>query len=657
MADVVQYRMERMADELDDLERRGLFSGEEIAEIVRRRRDFEYRLKRRSPLKQDFIAYIEYEKQLDALRSLRKRAIIGKLADKGIFEKNKKKKSKIWKRSLSDIAGVLRILDIYRMVTMRYRGDLDLWFKYLEFCRDKRHGRMKQVLAQAIRYHPKVPGLWIYAAAWEFDQNLNVAAARALMQNGLRTCPDSEDLWLEYLRMELTYLNKLIARKVALGDVTLLQHSNNDSDQWKEENKDLLIPFIEEQASDVHEGALEKREELFLQQGALVLQTIYHGAIEAIPLSITLRQKFVEIFDAANITLCDKLKVEVLEHLKKDFLHNEDYWDWFAQLQIGYISDLNNSESSKLLTKLDRAIQVYEEALNILPTAKMFSLYAKFLLNMVTSDGENSISAVNNMFVDDQDAISSILKLYERAESSGCLNEDLACQYVTFYLQSGRLNEAKNLAKKLCTGKLAEATNLWILRSSIEIKCLTNKSLSISKEDLNSIFNLLKDVLNRLPISKTENLWLMVLKFFSNYKEYFQKLLMILETALGKAGSSYSGTSVASAVLNLIFQREGIQQTRGMYKRLLSLPHPSVKLFRHCIELESNLGFVGDKFAITCARNLYNSALDMYPEIMELWREYYLMEKKAGTTESANAVYWRAKKISKDTMLLVGTDL
>jgi U3 small nucleolar RNA-associated protein 6 len=43
-----------------------------------------------------------------------------------------------------------------------------------------------QVLAQAIRYHPKVPGLWIYAAAWEFDQNLNVAAARA-MQSGLRS--------------------------------------------------------------------------------------------------------------------------------------------------------------------------------------------------------------------------------------------------------------------------------------------------------------------------------------------------------------------------------------------------------------------------------------------------------------------------------------
>ena len=62
-----------------------------------------------------------------------------------------------------------------------------------------------------IRFHPKVPGVWIYAAVWEFDHNLNVAAARALMQSGLRMCPNSEDLWIEYLRMGLTYLNKLKA--------------------------------------------------------------------------------------------------------------------------------------------------------------------------------------------------------------------------------------------------------------------------------------------------------------------------------------------------------------------------------------------------------------------------------------------------------------
>lgn len=137
MADVVQYRLERMVDELDELEQRGLFSRREIAEIVKQRRKFEYRLKRPSPLKQDFLAYIEYETQLDALRSLR-RKLVG--ANEMKNEGNKKKK-----KSKSDIAGVVRIMDIYELALKRYKGDIDLWFRFLEFCRLKKNGRMKKV--------------------------------------------------------------------------------------------------------------------------------------------------------------------------------------------------------------------------------------------------------------------------------------------------------------------------------------------------------------------------------------------------------------------------------------------------------------------------------------------------------------------------------
>jgi len=161
MADTVQYRLERMTDELDDLERRGLFTRAELSDVVRKRRDFEYRLRRHSPLRQDFLDYIAYELRLDSLRNLRKRAIIRAAADEeeprddarssddeGGRRKRKRKTDKSkkkWKKSVSDVAGILRVLDIYRMATVRFKGDLDLWFRYLEFCRDKRHGRMKQV--------------------------------------------------------------------------------------------------------------------------------------------------------------------------------------------------------------------------------------------------------------------------------------------------------------------------------------------------------------------------------------------------------------------------------------------------------------------------------------------------------------------------------
>lgn len=81
MADVVQYRLEKMIPELDDLEKRGLFSKSEIREIVKKRRDFEYRLKRPSTIKEDYLRYIEYEKQLEALRKLRKKEIVRRLKE------------------------------------------------------------------------------------------------------------------------------------------------------------------------------------------------------------------------------------------------------------------------------------------------------------------------------------------------------------------------------------------------------------------------------------------------------------------------------------------------------------------------------------------------------------------------------------------------
>ncbi|KAL6992781.1 hypothetical protein U1Q18_010896, partial [Sarracenia purpurea var. burkii] len=92
MADVVQFKLKRMVDELNDLERRGLFSCRKIAEIVKRRRKFEYKLKCPSPLKEDFLTYIEYEKNLDALRLLRKKAVARELKKKGNCWKSMQKR-------------------------------------------------------------------------------------------------------------------------------------------------------------------------------------------------------------------------------------------------------------------------------------------------------------------------------------------------------------------------------------------------------------------------------------------------------------------------------------------------------------------------------------------------------------------------------------
>ncbi|KAG4929206.1 hypothetical protein AAZX31_17G011900 [Glycine max] len=639
MADVVQYRLERMVDELDDLEQRGLFSRREIAEIVKQRRKFEYRLKRPSPLKQDFLAYVEYETQLDALRRLRKKSVARELMKQG----NKK-----LKKSKSDFAGLLRIMDIYELALKRYKGDIDLWFCYLEFCRLRKNGRMKKALANVIRFHPKVPGVWIYAAAWEFDHNLNVAAARALMQEGLRVCPTSEDLWVEYLRMELTYLNKLKARKVALGeDQGTLTRDPRSSDEkhWRDENSELFMPLgkrgDDDGGANVGSDESEKKQELFEEHGMNIFQTVYSGAVEAVPSSLSLRKRLFEILEGTNLSHYEDMCKEILNDMKRDFSTQPEFWDWLARHEC----DLEISEEG-IIPQVEKAVQVYEEALKNVPSGTMFSLYANFLTDIIApKEGETDINGSSGCAVN---YISHLLSIYERAESMGCITEDLACKHVSLHLQLRQLDEAQKLAAKLCSGKLAESVELWGLRITIEIRCITGSSSSPSDADLQSLFELLQQILMKVSVSRSENLWLKALKFYANQRRYFDKLVEISVVTLVRDGGSENGFSLSSAIVSFILQKDGIQKTRDIYKRFLALPLPGLALYRRCIDLETNLASIGDKDGLINARKLYESSLATYDQNVSLWQDYYRLEIKMGTSEKATAIYWRARKVLKD---------
>lgn len=155
---------------------------------------------------------------------------------------------------------------------------------------------------------------------------------------------------------------------------------------------------------------------------------------------------------------------------------------------------------------------MYDEAVRRLPNSKMYSMYAKFWMDVLYPDREDSITLFQNSEFDSSEFTSSVLKVYENAESCGCLTEDLACQYISLYLKLERLEEAKTLAEKLSDGPLSNAANLWSLRASMEINSLATApgSCSLSKENLSSLFDLFSTVLSKLSVTEAEGLWHMV---------------------------------------------------------------------------------------------------------------------------------------------------
>ncbi|KAJ1934841.1 U3 snoRNP protein, partial [Kickxella alabastrina] len=213
MAEIVQYHLEKMVGELEDLERRELFSKPELKAIVKKRTKFEYALKRRRVPRAAFLRYVEYEMNVDALRQRRK-SRMGQVGQK---------------TTLSDYSIRQRIISIYERAVVRHSDDIDMWLQFIDFVKSQRAGGSQdedaqgftrllgQLYARAITAHPYEAQLWILAAAHEFEANVNGTAARVLLQRAIRVNPKDKRLWIEYFRLEILLVEKIKARRRVLG--------------------------------------------------------------------------------------------------------------------------------------------------------------------------------------------------------------------------------------------------------------------------------------------------------------------------------------------------------------------------------------------------------------------------------------------------------
>ena len=133
----------------------------------------------------------------------------------------KKRKTRLnvrGKTSVSDYAGIRRIIRIYDRACTRFYGDVDLWTQYLSFTIESKSNKTaSKVFARAISLHPRRHELWIMAATYEWEENGDMNAARTLLQRGLRFNKESRELWVAYFKAELLFLVKLMERRKVLG--------------------------------------------------------------------------------------------------------------------------------------------------------------------------------------------------------------------------------------------------------------------------------------------------------------------------------------------------------------------------------------------------------------------------------------------------------
>ncbi|KAJ7124943.1 U3 small nucleolar RNA-associated protein 6-domain-containing protein [Mycena epipterygia] len=250
----VQFQQEQMLSELKDLIDKNIFTKPEAKQIMKKRTQFETALVRRVAKKSDFLRYAAYEMGLEQLR--RKRVERLKIPD--------------GPATVSDYALVRRQFHIFERALKKFKADVGLWIQYIDVA--KREGAntlVGRVTARALQLHPDTPSLYILAAAHELAHG-SPSAARTLLQRGIRINPESVDMWREYVRMELGFIESLRRRWDVLG----LDDKGKGREQEEEEEEDTEALLAADGASSAEARAA-------IMQGAIV-KSVIASAVQAL---------------------------------------------------------------------------------------------------------------------------------------------------------------------------------------------------------------------------------------------------------------------------------------------------------------------------------------------------------------------------------------
>lgn len=384
----MRFYLESSVSEIRDLKERKIFEQEELTKVMKRRTDFEHRLLSRNARAEDFVAYARYEMKLDRLRQLR----VNRLKLGG-------------RTTVSDYAGPRRIVFTLERGTKKFPSNLKLWTELIEYAHKAKNAKAtKKALSSVLRTHTRNPEVWVYVAKFQLEQNASVPEARAVMQRGLRFNPQSAYLWLEYMRLELIYIAKLLARRKILGiekarkEEVLENEADGDEkltlNELEEPGEEL--PSLPSTRVDVL-GDVESNPAL---RGDVAL-AVFDAALASLPASefLQLGRNAMEIFDQFTSLdrayLCAHVVERLAEHAAQD-----------AELRHAR-ADIEGLEITLPLRYVDVASAEFPAALKT-----VFTQYAKSSKSVALKDELRTVLAQRVLETDADPSLKKAVELF-----------------------------------------------------------------------------------------------------------------------------------------------------------------------------------------------------------------------------------------------------
>lgn len=257
MAEIVEYRVEKTLGEVELLVEFGIFTKEAATEVLTKREDFEYTLRRRTKSKLDFLKYIRFEINiLEAIEKYKKQVIQD-------YEKHKKETGEedldrkilmLQAKKLNDVvrSRSAHICSLFRKLTTGFQFDKKLWLAYIDFAKSRKwNARVTALYWRLLRVASDDPDIWLAAAEHEIEVTKAYNSARGLFVRALRHHPNSKKIYSAYLKME-TELGtedieslKALTEKLSPEEEEQSQHDSGAKSSKKSHTKSRMDKIYE----------------------------------------------------------------------------------------------------------------------------------------------------------------------------------------------------------------------------------------------------------------------------------------------------------------------------------------------------------------------------------------------------------------------------
>lgn len=627
----MELRTEEMLPEVEQMERMLMFEKDELRTIAKKRKEFEYKIQRRTKNKEDYLRYIQYE--MDLLKLIRLR---------------REKMGYQQKKANIDFTIGNRVNKLFKQAIFRFQDDVRLWLSYIKFCKQVRfYSCVSRMLVRMLQVHSDKPQLWKLAAKWEFEESQSVENARQFLLRGLRAHPDSRLLYAEAFRMELHYAAKKRieleeAKKKPSDGEAAAGTSSKDSNETKTECvKSGIVNLNGDVVPDqVAEGRLA--------------ELIYESAMKKVD-GVEFIIQLLDIAREFNFT--GKLQKKIVEDLLNKYPDSELTWDTMARRELEGLpyADPNNTSQlplepllgvtaghssvplspeasmamevdddaaegekkgkASLTQRLRLCCEVYEAVVKKLNTEKMWSLYLDTMLE--ANQDESHLPCYKK----------KLLKhALQGAHNAGKLQEKYYLHWIEMLQAAGKTKKVRDVLKS-ATEHIPSSAELWQLR----LRFLLSRDEETAAEDVfqSALKHLGSDAESVLP------LWKIQLQYCQTKSP--AKTEALFERALVAPASIV--TALRPMYLEWLCLSRGIRDARAAYDKLCLQPPLSLDLHTKMAALESMQTTAVMKQVRKCHEN---ACSQFGKDNADVWMDYVKFEMKRGDPKNISNIYLRA---------------